>query len=1216
MADTRQAKANKGNRIALGVLISAISLFCFLSAVGALGGVGRMVYGFLVGFFGLAVYAYTVMGVIGGIAVIFNIRVKMRPSRALFFFGLFFIGVLALHVYTSSAHIVGAGYGDYLMNCYNNTNTAGGMLFGVVAFPIMKAITAVGALVIVCAAFFVLALFGILPLLKRNVTYTVASKRERDKNSSVARERKPLFAKKQKETRGETIGAQSAPVITDLSQSSQSGSNLFVVDVKGDPMRLDKKAKGAAGYRPLDSYDPLYPNAKGGYEDEVKLAPNPYDKYSARGVAKDILFGQGPIEENLSKFNTLNNPKEALSSVGPSYNAIKRSELRSRLIEDQSQNAIREDFMARYRAQSSSDGSSAETIKLSALSDANGSVTKPNPLLGENAAAEKKEEPIDFKTDFYQLKKEQIQRFNEMYVNVKPEFESTAHTTPQSDNVIEAETVKKEVVKPTKVMQHPDAGESINSTIKKAENAVNVGLQGAVNRAVSGEEPPKPVQKTEYVSQGYEKEAPQADIIPSHTVASTAKQTKSISELDNSGYTPKQGEIKLPRAFEGTAVRAQDVAKDDDPEPNFFGGVGAQKPAPKPYEMKKASLERSRDKYSDGDATQGGDVPSAPAPVQQKVTGDSMSRAAIQSTTAIAKQSARDIESAEVKARIQNIKQAIKETPAIGEYEREALMRQEKVQAAQSRGVKAEPAKKADKGNKERVSQMNIEQAIAQATPKRPYVAPPASLLEPPAPQVEQNEDYDKKKEAIVSTLDFFGIKGEVVGIMVGPTFSMYKLKVEMPRGRTINYIFTLENDIAMKMEVSSVRITPITRENAVAIEVPNKVRRNVNLSEIINSKEFNQAKAPATFALGQNLFGDNRVVDVKKLPHALIAGATGAGKSCCINSVIISLLYKASPDDVRFILIDPKRVELSIYAGIPHLLMDEIICDTDKAIRALNWAIEEMERRIKYFAEVGFREIDEYNDNCAKLGYEKMPRIIIIVDEFADLMSTGKKAVEDTINRIARLARAVGIHLLLATQRPSVDVISGTIKNNLPSRIAFKVTSSFDSKTILDSVGADKLLGYGDLLYMTPSSAELERMQGAFISNEEVKRVVDFIKANNDSYFDNKIKDAIFKDKEEERTSSGGAKDKAEAGLPPELFKALELGIQLREDDNAPISISYMQRKLGLGWPKAAKIYDLMDDLGYLTPDEHDAKKKKVNISYEELDELMQSQQEGEVED
>lgn len=237
---------------------------------------------------------------------------------------------------------------------------------------------------------------------------------------------------------------------------------------------------------------------------------------------------------------------------------------------------------------------------------------------------------------------------------------------------------------------------------------------------------------------------------------------------------------------------------------------------------------------------------------------------------------------------------------------------------------------------------------------------------------------------------------------------------------------------------------------------MPNKKRRIVRLSEILQSAKFNQSKSPATFGLGKDLFGEEYVCDIKELPHMLIAGATGAGKSCCINSLIISLLYKASPEEIRLIMVDPKRVELSVYSGIPHLMLDEIICDVDKAIRALNWAITEMQRRIEYLSNLKYRDIDEYNQNCEKEGYEKMPRIVVIVDELADLMAQGKKAVEDAINRIARLARAVGIHLILATQRPSVDVVSGTIKNNLPSRVAFKVTSGPDSRTILDAGGAE----------------------------------------------------------------------------------------------------------------------------------------------------------------
>lgn len=1222
MADTRQAKANKGNRIAAGVLVIIVSLFCFLSLVGALGGVGRMVYSFLCGFFGLAAYAYSLMGLIIGIAVTFNVRPKMRLSKALTYFGLLILGIFALQIYTSSTHIVGANYAEYLLACYNNTNTAGGMLLGVPAYPLMKVITSVGALIAACVAFFILAFFAIYPSIKRNVTYTVATKGERDKKLKAPKQKRSFFSKKEKQTAQTSplVEAQSAPTITDFNTAG-TGRGLYVVDVPGDPLqqKVNKKALGAEGYSPLDSFNPLYPNAQGTVEDDVKRPVKPVgaDKFSARNIARDILFGSGPSNDNLARFDTVKDPNNALSSVSAPYSAVRRNELKSKLGVDATQSAIREDFMSRYRA----------------VQPEPQSTTSQTSQTSEKASATSKiETPLDFKRDFSALKQEQTQRFGQMYA--KPEFEAGVHMEQQDEACLIAEPVKKEVVKPTKTY---DGAEAINSTIQKANDSVakqqvNVGMLGALNRAISGEEEQKPVVKEEIVSEAYEK--PKTDMVfiarekgentqntaqpttqktvennvvaPSHPAksAQTAqtpvvapKKAASIDELDRSGYKPVQGEAKLPRAFAQTAVEEEKT------ETNFFGGIGKTKPV-KTYEMSKATLENQRPKYVDEDKTVGGDNPSAPAPVQQKVTGGDMSRAAIQSTTAIAKNSAKDIENAEVKARIQNIKQAIKETPQVGQYEREALMREEKMKASQSRGIqKEETPKKSDA----RLTQVNMDQAISQASPKRPYVAPPISLLNPPAPEIDQNEDYEQKKEQIINTLAFFSITGEVIDIMVGPTFTMYKLRVEMPRGRTIGYISSLESDIAMKMEAGSVRIiAPIPGENAVGIEVPNKHRRNVNLSEIIQSPEFNNAKAPATFALGKNLYGQSRVVEIKKLPHVLIAGATGAGKSCCINSIIVSLLYKASPDDVRLILIDPKRIEMSVYAGIPHLLMDEIICDTDKAIRALNWAISEMERRIKFLADVNYRDIDEYNADCQKNGYEKMPRIVIIVDEFADLMSTGKKAVEDTVNRIARLARAVGIHLMLATQRPSVDVISGTIKNNFPSRVAFKVTSSFDSKTILDTVGADKLLGYGDLLYMMPGASDLERMQGAFISNEEVKKVVDFVKDKNDAYFDNNIKDAIFKDKEEEKPAqSKDAKSADRDKIPPELFDALQLGIELREEQDAPISISFMQRRLGLGWPKAAKIYDKMDLMGYLTPDEHDPKKKKVNITYEELEEL-----------
>jgi len=1203
LTNTRQARAHRGGRIAVGVLLIVISLFSFLSTVGAFGFVGRAVYGFWVGFFGLAAYAYTLGGVIIGIAVTFGIRPRMRFVRALMYFGLLFFAILALHVYTSSGYVQGSGYGDYLHACYQNTNTAGGMLFGLAAFPIMKAITSVGALVVACVAFFIVALIAIFPSIRKNVTYSAPSQKERrsPRRSSV-RERNSGASGSERGVRvsAHPIEAAASPVITDLSQSKQGG--LYVVDVDGDPMpqKRGKKAKGADGYQPLGGFDPLYPNRNGGYEDEVISSPRAeavkYSGLNAQDMAKDILFGESPNEEIISRYNTVNRARsDALASVSPSYSAVRRNEMRMKLGVDDAQDAVREEFMSRYRAPRQSAVESDIFMRgqnAQSESDASHSEAEQGADGSRQAAV---------KHDFFSLKEEQDRLFS---------------LSGQNDYMnMAGGQIKKEVVKPTRVLS-PLNDEDINPTVRKAEEAVgtevNVGMLGALNRARTGEEPQKPAVKEEMISVAYDRPqspAPQTmqnakprSNAAERDVSSTVMrngQPASINELESNGYTPVQDEKKVPRAFAATYVEKKSAAPAQNSSANTIRG----------YEMTKPTPQNTAPAYAD--SARGGTVPSEPAPVRQQVTGGEMSRAAIQGATDIAGQSGMDKESAEMSARIQNIRKNIKETPNLGQYDRQ--MREEKVRSSQKRVLQDELGKKpnaeaAKKSGAPNLTQVTVEETIEKTKPRRPYSAPPVSLLEPPAPEVDQNEDYELKKDRILRTLASFNITGEVIEIKVGPTFTMYKLRVEMPRGRTINYISSLENDIAMKIEAESVRIiAPIPGEDAIGIEVPNKRRRNVNLSEIIQSPEFNRAKDPATFALGKNLYGECCLAEVRKLPHVLIAGATGAGKSCCINSLIVSLLYKASPDDLRLILVDPKRVELSVYAGIPHLLMDEIICDADKAIRALTWAVQEMNRRVKYFGEVGYRNIEDYNADINVHGYERMPRIVIVVDEFAELMSMGKRAVEDAVNSIARLARAAGIHLVLATQRPSVDVISGTIKNNFPSRVAFKVTSSFDSKTILDTIGADKLLGYGDMLFMTPGSIN-QRTQGAFISNNEVKRVVDFIKEHNDSYFDSNIKEAIFSDQSEAEGSSkerGKAKDN-DSELPPELFKVLEIGIEMRES-NKPISISYVQRKLGIGFNKAAGLIDRINEMGYIS-DADDMKKRYVNISYEELDELRKS--------
>lgn len=476
------------------------------------------------------------------------------------------------------------------------------------------------------------------------------------------------------------------------------------------------------------------------------------------------------------------------------------------------------------------------------------------------------------------------------------------------------------------------------------------------------------------------------------------------------------------------------------------------------------------------------------------------------------------------------------------------------------------------------------------------YSFPPISLLKEPAYEQSgsMSADLDATATHLVETLRSFGVETKIVDISRGPTVTRYEL--QPCAGVKISKITNLADDIALNLATAGVRIeAPIPNKAAVGIEVPNKANRIVTAREIIESPTFMSAKSPLTVALGRDIGGNIIVTDISKLPHGLIAGATGSGKSVCINSIIMSILYKASPDDVKLLMIDPKVVELGIYNGIPHLLVP-VVTDPRKASGALGWAVTEMEKRYKMFAENDVRNLDGYN-KLAESNPEmsKMPRIVIIIDELADLMMTASNEVEDAICRIAQKARAAGMHLIVATQRPSVDVVTGLIKANIPSRIAFAVSSQMDSRTILDGSGAEKLLGRGDMLFSPVGSTKPNRIQGCFVSDAEVEDVVEYVKANHAVEYDDNVKVEI------ERQAAIEKKQKT--GLPedgpdedPMLTQAIQVVVEAGQ-----ASTSLLQRKLKLGYARAARIIDEMEERGVVGPYEG-SKPRKVLISATQL--------------
>lgn len=476
------------------------------------------------------------------------------------------------------------------------------------------------------------------------------------------------------------------------------------------------------------------------------------------------------------------------------------------------------------------------------------------------------------------------------------------------------------------------------------------------------------------------------------------------------------------------------------------------------------------------------------------------------------------------------------------------------------------------------------------------YVRPSIDLVTTRSTDMSDLDDDIATKTIILeNTLQEFGVPAKVQNVVIGPAVTRYEL--EMPMGITVKKILNLSSDIALALEANGgdVRIeAPVPGRNVVGIEVPNDKVATVSLRDVLISNEFNSAKSPLTFAVGKDISGNIKVGALNKMPHLLIAGTTGSGKSVMLNNIIISLLYKSSPEDCRLLLIDPKQVEFTPYEGIPHLVVPKVITDVTKAANALQWALDEMERRFRLIREARVKDIDEYNFTPEVMNgkKKKMPYIVIIIDEFADFIMQGKKEIEDRIIRLGQKARASGIHLILATQRPTAEFVTGGIKANFPSRIAFKVASRVNSDVILGMTGAEKLLGHGDMLYAPQEySAAPKRVQGCFITTKEIADIVNYVSVNNEPIFDPAVQEAI----NNAPKNQGGEQGERGGGMDPLLPEALKMVI-----DSGQASTSMIQRRLSIGYPRAGKIIDQMTEMGYISAADG-AKPRNVYITLEE---------------
>ncbi len=507
--------------------------------------------------------------------------------------------------------------------------------------------------------------------------------------------------------------------------------------------------------------------------------------------------------------------------------------------------------------------------------------------------------------------------------------------------------------------------------------------------------------------------------------------------------------------------------------------------------------------------------------------------------------------------------------------------------------------------NDETIEQITDEESgeFTDAEPEREYVLPDVECLA----QAQSYGDADIKDELtanankLVETLRSFNIETKIVDIARGPSVTRYE--IQPAPGIKISRIANLADDIAMNLAASGVRIeAPIPNKAAVGIEIPNKTRLTVSLREIIDSPQFKSATSKLNVALGKDISGNVTCTDLAKMPHLLIAGTTGSGKSVCLNAMIISILFNSNPDEVKLIMIDPKQVEFTVYRDIPHLMVP-VVSDPRKAAGALAWAVSEMTKRYKMFSEKGVRDIKGYNKMAAKdPEMTPMYQIVIFIDELSDLMMVAQNEVEDSICRLAQMARAAGMHLVIATQRPSVNVITGIIKANIPSRIALFVSSQVDSRTIIDTAGAEKLLGNGDMLFNPVGVSKPVRLQGCYVSDEEVERVVDFIKAQGECEYDNDVMEEIEKQAVAEKKKEGyhvDADASPDSGADEETMKAIAVVVE-----HQMASTTLLQRKLKIGYAKAARIMDELEEKGVIGPFEG-SKPRKVLMTKQQFNEM-----------
>ncbi|MDR3216026.1 MAG: hypothetical protein LBT55_01255 [Clostridiaceae bacterium] len=1235
----RRKKGNSAKLAAVGVAIIITALFFLLCLFNVFGSAGGAVKHFLLGVTGFAAYAYALAGIFLGCAVVGRLRVKISFFGAVKYAGLFFLGIYALQIITSSPEFVdGGNYGGYLSRCYDGASTAGGAIAGVFAYPLMRAFTTVGALVFACILFFAWALLIIFPFINKRVPYT-------DDGVNIRKTKKNV----RKNGHARIYDPE------DFESAEVMPSRLFSGDVNGGRggklYRADKYE-----YSERDGFDIAYPNA--GFEGEIFLPDAKTDR------ARRVLFGDGSDETPGARILGYEDDYDnQLAPKGVGGKIVRKpfnpdpygiSDARNKLGKHSDSGAV-------------SSRMGADEAGLRRTGKAADDLVDGYPRSGRRAFGESftyTEKPVFGKRPDFGgkgldtgakretadaphygaadggavrgLEKDEFAAFSPFGENFREHLKRDDKTDLEKKHDNLREEMRKRAMLPEHPAYSGDGADKSREDLSEIDEyaprpEARADVHGASERNARASRAAEPTADTDGAAYRENRADNARRIKDERTEAAKGREDVEDTDAKNAARDEEAAKYTGPLRYDWKKHMYEDgggksVRRRGDRFGAFTEDFGGPDNNSYSAYTEKADEEEEFDK--DDDALTDDEIEALrnAAGETGPVMGGGTAAAGLFKEEFIFDADEED-ESLEREEKKDDRRDKGNDKPPRGVEdltERRDIREPERpsgIVPIRGRNVPPDRGVVPPINNRRPVGphdtrQVSIEEALAEKHIPMPYSIPSIALLkEYPSVNDVSDDSIRETSRMIEMVLKSFGVDTVVERVIKGPTFSRYILSVDV--GTDIKKIVTKAATIALHLGGENIDIlAPIPGLPNVGIDVPNKERAIVGLKELICSAEFAKSRSKLCFPLGKDLNNTVYICDIAKMPHLLIAGTTNSGKSVCINSMIVSILYNASPDEVKFIMIDPKMVELVIFNGIPHMLLDRAISDPDHAVNAFDWAIKEMFRRFQMFTTAnGSKNIDDYNNYALARGLDKVPFIVIVIDELANLInSKRKKDVEEKINKLASMARAAGIHLVVATQRPSVDNVPGSMKSNLPSRIAFNLASVADAKTILSAPGPEKLLSKGDMLYHPSDRQTPIRLQGGYMGNDELTSIVEDIKRRNRAFFDSEVQEAVFKTKAQQgENAAGGGESGERAGgrnrqVDPYMFEAMEFFMRRMK-----VTATSLQTYFRMGFSRAKSIVMDMEILGMIASVTDEPNKYDILIDADELNELKARYDNGE---